>query len=155
MSTSLGDEYDNLDTDPEETGGDTRDIGWNGGDARTGFDAIPPLVGTEQAPPPSPEVGQTIALLTAMGVPMELSRFTEMAMDPRTFKNQVTYTMQLPLLMKEFASKLGKSLSVMNDELALAQVQRCMIVLIARHVPELIHLVREAGLEDQRQRRAR
>lgn len=146
MTGSLGDIYGPLQDDPVPAPATVP--------ATPAYDATPPPVGTEENPSSTEggDVAEILMMLRAMGAEIDLERFREMAVDPRGFKPHDTLTMQLPRRMKDVTSKLAKILSLQFDEMALAQIHRCMVTVLLGHLPEVVALLREAEQEARRQR---
>lgn len=155
MTGPIGDPYKSLEDDPEPPK-PIREPGYR--PVLASIDISPPPVGTEETPREdelTDEIQQTLVTLRMIGVPLsedDMKRFIAMALDPRPYRPQEAYTMQLPPLMKNFLSKLVKALSLRNDEMQNAQVQRNIVLLIARHLPELIDMLDKAKEEAIRQR---
>jgi hypothetical protein len=98
-----------------------------------------------------PEIEAKLDLLSQMGADFDYEKMLRIALEPITIRNPASWTMQLPQVMKDLMTVITKTTSIFYPGVSNAQVQRCMVIVILRHLDEMMILAREAERKQQEQ----
>lgn len=97
------------------------------------------------------DIESKLALLSQMGGGFDYEKMLRIALEPMQIRNPTSWTMQLPAVMKNLMSNITKTVSLFYPTVSNAQVQRCMVIVLLQHLPELLILAREAESKAQEQ----